>query len=219
MYKGKRLDPDTDGLSGIEYNDSEILHQFLTSLGKAIDAKDAGTGSHSSEVARIAEAIGWAMGITGQEIRWLHMAGLLHDVGKIGIPDSLLSKPGPLDEEEWEIIKTHPAKGEAIIRPVCEFSAPGSVADIVRHHHERFDGNGYPDGLREDAIPLGARIVAVADTISTMLQDRPYQSSQSFEKVAEEVLHCAGTAYDPDVVEAFLTIQDDIKHVLAEKKE
>ncbi|CCH49025.1 HD-GYP domain-containing protein [Pseudodesulfovibrio piezophilus] len=195
-------------------NEHEILHQFLISLGKAIDAKDAGTGSHSSEVARIAEAIGWAMGITGKEIRWLSMAGLLHDIGKIGIPDSILSKPGPLNDEEWEIIKTHPGKGEAIVRPVEEFGKKKSVADIVRHHHERFDGLGYPDGLMEEEIPLGARIVAVADSISTMLQDRPYQAGRNFDEAMEEILVCAGTRYDPDVVEALMSVREDIKHIL-----
>ncbi|MBI9080534.1 MAG: HD domain-containing protein, partial [Pseudodesulfovibrio sp.] len=144
LYKGNCLDPETSGLPALDQNDSETLHQFLRSLGNAIDAKDPGTRSHSGQVARVAEALGWAMGLSGQEVRWLHIAGHLHDIGKIGIPDAVLTKPGPLNDKEWELIFSHPAKGEAIVRPVAEFAKPGSVADMVLCHHERFDGLGYP---------------------------------------------------------------------------
>lgn len=218
MYNGNRLDPASGTPPALNPGDSETLHQFLASLSKAIDAKDSGTGYHSTEVARIAEAIGWAMGLSGNDIRWLYMAGLLHDIGKIGIPDSILSKPGLLDEVEWNVIRSHPIKGEAIVRPVGEFDRPGGVADMVRHHHERFDGGGYPDGLEGETIPLGARIIAVADTISTMMQDRPYSSASTFDETADEVLRLAGLNYDPDVVEAFMAVRDDIQHVLAGPK-
>lgn len=215
MYKGNRLDPDNDAPQALEQNDSEILHQLLTSLSKAIDAKDPGTGSHSMEVARVAEAIGWAMGLSGQEVRWLYTAGLLHDIGKIGIPSSVLTKPGPLSDEEWDVIITHPSQGSEIVRPVEEFGKPGSVADMVLHHHERWDGQGYPDELKGDAIPLGARIISVADVVSTMMQDRPYRPGSNFDKVAEEIIRCSGTAFDPDVVEAFVTVRADIEQLMS----
>jgi len=216
LYKGNSMNPDAAAVPAMERNDSETLHQFLRSLGNAIDAKDSGTGSHSEQVARVAEAIGWAMGLSGQEVRWLHIAGQLHDIGKIGIPDSLLSKAAPLDDEEWELIIAHPAKGAAIIRPVAEFATPGGVADMVLCHHERHDGQGYPAELKGDEIPLGARIISVADTLSTMMQNRPYRPGRSFTDAADEIAKCAGTAYDPDVVEVFLTVRDDIEHMMAE---
>lgn len=215
MYTGNRLDPDTEAVQALTQDDSEILHQFLASLSKAIDAKDPGTGFHSMEVARIAEAIGWAMGLSGQEVRWLHTAGLLHDIGKIGIPQSVLSKPGPLSDEEWRLIFTHPVQGADIVRPVQEFGKPGSVADMVLHHHERWDGQGYPDELRGEAIPLGARIIAVADVVSTLMQDRPYRAGVGFDKAAEEIVRCSGTAFDPDVVEVFVSVRDDIEQLMA----
>lgn len=201
----------TDSISG-----ADTLHQFLQSLGAAIDAKHPSTQSHSDQVARIAEAIGWAMGLPGELVRWLQMAGQLHDIGKIGIPDSVLTKAGPLNVEEWEIIFSHPAKGEAIVRPVAEFAKPGGVADIVRSHHERYDGGGYPSGLKGEDIPIGARIVAVADTLSTMMQERPYKNTKTYDEAVDEIVRCAGTAYDPDVVEAFLVVKGDIAHVLGE---
>lgn len=216
MYKGNSLNPDFAAAPAMEQNDSEILRQFLEALGNAIDAKDTATRSHSKEVAQVAEAIGWAMGLSGQEVRWLHIAGQLHDIGKIGIPDSVLSKAGPLDDEEWELIVAHPAKGDAIVRPVAEFSKPGSVADMVLYHHERHDGQGYPAELKGDEIPLGARIISVADTLSTMMQNRPYRPGRSFADAADEIMKCAGSAYDPDVVEAFLAVRDDIEHVMSE---
>lgn len=216
MYKGNSFDPDSSAVPALEQNDSETLHQFLRSLGNAIDAKDPGTRSHSGEVARVAEAIGWAMGLSGQEVRWLHIAGHLHDIGKIGIPDSVLTKPGSLDKEEWELIFSHPIKGDAIVRPVAEFATPGSVADMVLCHHERYDGEGYPQGLKGEDIPLGARIISVADALSTMMQDRSYRPGRPFEEAAAEIIRCSGTAYDPGVVEAFEVVRDDIEHVLAE---
>lgn len=215
MYKGNRLDPDAEALTALSSSDSETLHQFLIALGNAIDAKDRGTRHHSGEVARVAEAIGWAMGLSGCEVRWLHMAGLLHDIGKIGIPDSVLSKPAPLTDEEWEIIFSHPEKGDAIVRPVGEFGRPGSVADMVLHHHERFDGGGYPKGVKGNDIPLGARIISVADTLSTMMQDRPYRRGRTFDEAAAEISRCSGTVYDPEVVEAFMIVRDDIEHIMA----
>jgi HD-GYP domain-containing protein (c-di-GMP phosphodiesterase class II) len=214
LYKENSLTTDSTLSSALGQNDSETLHQFLKALGNAIDAKDAGTGSHSGQVGQIAEALGWAMGLSGQEVRWLHIAGHLHDIGKIGIPDTILAKSGPLNAEEWELIFKHPAKGDAIVRPVAEFAKPGSVADMVLCHHERYDGQGYPAKLKGKNIPLGARIISVADTLSTMMQDRPYRPGRSFAEAADEIIKCSGTAYDPNVVETFLTVRDDIEHVM-----
>ena len=214
MYKENSLNLSSATVSALGRNDSETLHQFLQSMGKAIDAKDSGTGSHSEEVGRVAEAIGWAMGLSGQDVRWLLIAGQLHDIGKIGIPDAVLTKAGPLNDEEWEMIISHPAKGEAIVRPVAEFAKPGSVADMVLCHHERYDGLGYPSGLKGNAIPLGARIISVADALSTIMQDRPYRAGRTFAEAVEEIARGAGTAYDSDVVEVFMAVRDDIEHMM-----
>jgi len=219
LYKGNSLDPDAMAFPTLEQDDSETLHQFLRSLGNAIDAKDPGTRSHSGQVAQIAEALGWAMGLSGQEVRWLHIAGHLHDIGKIGIPDAVLTKPGPLNDKEWELIFSHPAKGEAIVRPVAEFAKPGSVADMVLCHHERFDGLGYPAKLKGTDIPLGARIISVADTLSTIMQGRPYRPGRTFNEAADELARCAGKAFDPDVIEAFMAVRDDIEHMMTGNNE
>lgn len=186
----------------------ETLHQFAESLGEAIDAKDPCTSSHSEQVAEVSAIIAHAMDMPGHDVHLIHIAGHLHDIGKIGIPDAILKKSGLLTDKEWVHIRAHPEIGATIVRPVEAFSAPGGVADIILHHHERFDGSGYPNGLAGENIPLGARIIAVADSLSAMTQDRPYRKGRSFENAVSEITHCSGTLYDPAVVEAFLRVAD-----------
>jgi len=179
-----------------------IMHQFAESLGNAIDAKDANTSMHSDDVARVSRAIALVMGLTPGEADVIHVAGHLHDIGKIGVPDAVLKKQGPLDRREWLQIRKHPEAGADILRPVTALQTLG-VVDMVLHHHERYDGTGYPSGLKGTQIPLGARIIALADSLSAIMQNRPYREAQSFESAMAEIVRGSGTQFDPRVVEAF----------------
>ncbi len=187
------------------------IHQFAESLGNAIDAKDHYTCSHSEEVAVVARFLGLELGLEQERCELLHIAGHLHDIGKIGIPDSILKKSGGLTKEEYELIKKHPAMGAQIVAPVASVSGIDIVTDIILYHHERFDGKGYPFGLKGEAIPLEARIIAVADTISAMAGSRPYRDALPFTEIINEIHKCANSQFDPDVVSAFLSVSDRIE--------
>ena len=180
------------------------LHQLAESLGRAVDAKDAWTCSHSEEVAVISRLLALGMGLPPARVEMIHLAGHLHDIGKIGIPDAILQKPAPLTAQEREVIRRHPVIGESIVLPVTALGGRDGVARMIRHHHERFDGGGYPDGLRGDDIPLGARILAVADSLSAMMQVRPYKPAMDFARAESEILAQSGRMYDPAVVGVFL---------------
>lgn len=188
-------------------NHYEFLHQFAESLGNTVDARDSQTYNHSCEVAEVSYLLARAMGLTSAQAEAVHIAGHLHDIGKIGIPDSVLKKEGPLDADDWRWIKTHPEIGAKIVEPVQAFSGAGGIAEIINSHHERYDGSGYPNCLMGDEIPLGARIIAVADTLSALLQDRPYRRGTSFEAAVGEIIRCSATQFDPAVVKALREIQ------------
>jgi putative nucleotidyltransferase with HDIG domain len=179
-----------------------ILHQFAESLGFAIDAKDQNTRAHSDEVARIARLLALNMGLSETRAQIIHVAGHLHDIGKIGVPDEVLAKTGALTPSEWRVMRTHPQAGADILRPVAALCRLG-IVDMVLHHHERYDGTGYPHRLAGVEIPEGARIIALADTLSAMLQDRPYRRARTFASARDEIIRCSGTQFDPRVVEAF----------------
>jgi len=191
------------------------VHQFAESLSCIIDAKDHSTSCHSEEVAVMAQTIGLQMGLSAKAADILHVAGHLHDIGKVGIEDAILKKPGPLTPEEFEIVKRHPVIGAEIMAPVTTFSGKNGVVRMIRHHHERYDGLGYPDGLKGSEIPLGARIIAVADSLSAMLQDRPYRKAMSYEQALDEIVDCAGAQFDPKVVNAFFGVRNVIRLYLA----
>lgn len=195
------------------------VHQLAESLGNAIDAKDHCTRSHSEEVAVIAQAVGLQLGLSPRQADILHIAGHLHDIGKIGIPDSILKKQAPLTAEEYHIVKEHPAMGAEIMRPVACLSGENGITAMVLHHHERFDGKGYPSGLVGHDIPLGARIIAVADSLSAMLQDRPYRRARSYNEAVQEIADCSGSQFDPDIVGAFMEIRETIKGYLLSMRE
>ena len=186
-----------------------VLHQFAESLGFAIDAKDPYTSMHSDEVAEVSHTLALSMGLPPREADIIHVAGHLHDIGKIGVPDAVLKKNGPLTASEWKAIRKHPKAGADILRPVSALKSLG-VVEMVLYHHERYDGTGYPEGLRGPKIPLGARIIAVADSLSAMLQDRPYRSAKDFEGARQEIIRCTGTQFDPRVVRAFEKSSDII---------
>jgi putative nucleotidyltransferase with HDIG domain len=179
--------------------------QTIRALAEAIDAKDAYTRGHSERVAVYASRIADRMGLRKELIERIYFAGLLHDVGKIGIPDAIITKPDRLTREEYEEIKKHPEIGAKILEPV-EFLH--SIVPCVRHHHEWFDGStsGYPDRLAGDQIPLPSRVIVVADTVEAMTSDRPYRKALSVDIVIEEMHKYSGTQFDPVVVEAFLEL-------------
>lgn len=170
-------------------------------LAAAIDAKDPYTRGHSERVARFSMAIGKHLDLAPDELRTLRISALLHDVGKIGIDDRILRKPGALNDDEFEVMKTHPAKGAAIMGGVAQ------LIDIVpgmKYHHEKWAGGGYPDGLKEIEIPMQARIVAIADTFDAMTTNRPYQKAMELDYVVEKIASFSGTRFDPRVVQAFI---------------
>jgi diguanylate cyclase (GGDEF)-like protein len=175
----------------------------LTALHGLIAARDVGTGTHSERVRVYAVAVARAYGIPEDDLRDIEHGVMLHDIGKIGIPDSILLKPGPLSPDEWKVMRTHPEVGRRMVEHI-PFLA-GAVP-IVYHHHERWDGTGYPDGLRGEGIPLGARIFAVADALDAMTFDRPYSRAVTVEAAREEIARCSGTHFDPAVVSTFLAI-------------
>lgn len=177
----------------------DVIH----ALAFAIDEKDPYTHDHSKNVARYAIAIGKEMGLSEEEINILEQASLLHDLGKIGIPDYILTKPGRLSPQEWEEIKQHPLKGAKIIEPL-EF-LNGDVK-LILQHHEKFDGKGYPNGIKGKSISLGARIMAVADSLDAMSKNRPYRKALTKQKIIIELKKGAGTQFDPKVVDALLKL-------------
>jgi putative two-component system response regulator len=185
-------------------HDEKLKFRAIRLLAATIDAKQHYTADHSRRVAAIAEVIGRAMTLAPTEMCYLEMAALVHDVGKIGVPDSLLNKQGELTEYEWVTMRTHPAKGAEIVGQVEELAY---VSDIVRHHHERIDGTGYPDRLRGESIPLLARIVAVADAYESMTSDRVYRARLSVQEARRRLCEGAGTQFDPEVVEALIQTQ------------
>ena len=173
----------------------------VKALAMSIDQKDHYTHFHSEKVTRYAVAIAREMNLEEEIIRKIELASQVHDLGKIGIRDYILSKPGKLTPEEWEEIKSHTSRGAAILEPL-EFL--DGIIDLVRQHHERSDGKGYPNGLKEKDILIGARIMAVADSFDAMTSDRPYRPAMSRPEAIGEIKNCSGTIYDPGVVEAFL---------------
>ncbi len=179
----------------------------LETLGEAIDVRDAYTGGHSQRIARFAEAIGQALGSPAEMLGHIRTAAMLHDIGKIGIPDSILLKPGRLQEREMEIMKSHSLIGARLLRTA---GFPDEVISIVRHLHERHDGQGYPGGLKGEQIPLGSRILAVADTYEAMTSDRIYRAALSAEDAIAELTVYSGVQFEPAVVDAFVSIHQTL---------
>lgn len=176
-------------------------HDLILCIVSALEARDSYTSFHSSRVAEMVEALCRFLNITGDEEELYHISAHLHDVGKIGIRDDVLLKAGRLNDEEWEIMKSHSEKGYEILKKAKLFE---DVAGIVRGHHERWDGKGYPDGLAGTQIPLGSRIIAIADSIDAMISDRPYRKGMDVSICKSEIEKNAGIMYDPDVAKAAL---------------
>ena len=177
--------------------------ETIRALANSIDAKDPYTRGHSQRVGDISVEIGRELGLTERELKMLQYGGILHDIGKIGIKEKVLGKSAPLTDEEYEYMKTHPLLGVGIIDPI-EFLK--GVKPIIRGHHERWDGKGYPDGLAGDAIDVGARIVNVADSYDAMVTHRPYNNPMTWEQAVARLKQIAGSQHDPKVTEAFLAV-------------
>jgi response regulator RpfG family c-di-GMP phosphodiesterase len=170
----------------------------IKSLSSALEAKDDYTRGHSERVSRISGEVARSLGIGREEARRIRLAAWLHDIGKIGVRESVLLKPGPLTEDEYRLVQTHPVVGEQILGPVL---LDAGTVRIVRHHHEHYGGNGYPDALRASAIPLGARVLAVADAFDALTSDRPYRAKLSPESAMQVLRAGAGEQWQPTLVE------------------
>ena len=175
----------------------------LLALVRALDAREHETSDHSQRVVKYTEAIAERLSLRGPELEEIGRGALLHDIGKIGVPDAVLLKPAKLTTEEWKEMRRHPDIGYDMIRSIEFLNTP---AAIVLSHQERFDGRGYPRCLRGEEIHIGARIFAVADTLDAMTSDRPYRKGTTFENAVDEIQRCAGSQFDPEVVRAFMDI-------------
>jgi putative nucleotidyltransferase with HDIG domain len=186
--------------------DEELLITARTLL-QVVDLIDHYTYSHSLRVASLADCIALKMGLRTELRKTLHDGALLHDVGKIGVGKYILCKEGPLSDDEWLLLKRHPLIGYEMLE---NMGYSNGVLSIVRHHHEHYDGKGYPDGLKGEEIPFLARIISVADSFDAMTTKRPYRSAYSTYKTLEEIKQCSGSQFDPDVA---ATINNELKYV------
>jgi putative nucleotidyltransferase with HDIG domain len=182
-----------------------LSKELVLAFANALDAKSPWTMGHSERVSSLSLAIAKEMQFNEDDMEMLKIGSLLHDIGKLGTYDIILEKTEPLTEKEWELIKMHPVKGADILNPVGQLR---KVIPIIKYHHERFDGTGYPEGLKDQDIPLSARILCVADTFDALIADRPYKRAMEREQACAYVKQEAGTHFDPDVVKAFLRVFD-----------
>jgi putative nucleotidyltransferase with HDIG domain len=184
-----------------------LFYNTVETLVRTIQAKDQYTAGHSTRVSRYALMIADKLGLSTKEKHQLYLAAMLHDIGKIGVPDDLLNRPGNLTAEEMERVRSHVQVGASMIEMLGEMHP---IVPLIRHHHECYDGSGYPDGLRGDQIPLVSRIIAVADMYDAMTSDRPYRKRRSHQFAVDEILQATGNKIDPRVTEAFLSVLKDI---------
>ena len=180
---------------------SETLVQALRAIISTLEEKDTYTHGHSIRVAEYSVLLGSELGFTQEQLRELELAALFHDIGKIGIPDHVLLKPARLSKAEFEIMKSHPVRSAKILEKISAFE---KILPGIKHHHERFDGLGYPDGLKGDEIPLYARIILIADTYDAMTSTRPYRLALDRKIAFEELERCSGTQFDEKLVKCFI---------------
>ena len=174
--------------------------QTIETLRSVVETRDSETRGHSERVSKLAAAIAQRMNLSEEEVEQIRTAGLFHDIGKIGVPDAVLLKRGPLTDEEFDEIKKHPVHGEMILSTYSPFT---KLLPIIRGHHERMNGNGYPDGLKDEEICIGARIIAVADSFDAMISNRTYRLGLGLDKALEELDRCKGSQFDAVVVDCF----------------
>jgi putative nucleotidyltransferase with HDIG domain len=182
---------------------SSLCGAVVATISALLDARDGSTSAHSRAVAECAVQVADQLGLAGADLEAVRVGALLHDVGKIAVSDALLQKAGPLTDEEWLEMREHPATAQRLLGGL---PLPEDSVRAIRHHHERFDGRGYPDGLSAERIPLAARIIAVADAYHAMTSDRPYRGRLSLAQARAEIQRCAGSHFCPRVVDAFLSV-------------
>jgi putative nucleotidyltransferase with HDIG domain len=190
-----------------EYKDdlSKAYMQTIDTLRNVVETRDKETKGHSERVSALASVLAEEMGLSAEVVEKIRVAGLFHDIGKIGVKDSILLKNGSLTNDEFEEIKRHPTEGEHILTDYSPFK---DLLSIIRHHHERYDGRGYPDGLKGEEICLGARIIAVADSFDAMISNRAYRKGLGFDATMAEIERCKGAQFDPIVVDALYRLID-----------
>jgi putative nucleotidyltransferase with HDIG domain len=181
------------------------LLDTVAALALAIDAKDHYTLCHSQAVSRLAAQIARQLGLSDTQVEEVRLGGILHDIGKVGVPERVLNKPSRLTPEEYNLMKSHTLLGEKILEPLKSKAVEG-IRGIVHSHHERVDGTGYPDQLKSENIPLGARIVTVAESFHRMVSNVVYRRGRSVEEAVAELRRCSGTQFDPKIVEAFIRL-------------
>jgi putative nucleotidyltransferase with HDIG domain len=180
---------------------SAAVIEAISTLALAVDAKDPYTQGHSQKVADYSALLAEELGLREEEVEAVRLGALLHDVGKVGIPAAILGKNGPLDPDEWEIMKEHARLGSRLLEPLASVA---HIRRMVCHHHEMFDGSGYPDRLAGEDIPLGARIIAIADAYDTITSDRTYNKARTPSEAVAELTRCANTQFDPELVRLFV---------------
>jgi len=188
-------------IASLEENQREQVLSMACTLVSLVDLRDSYTGGHSNRVAEYNRGTAVTLGLSYSNTNDIVMAGLLHDIGKIGVPDHVLLKKGKLTDEEFELIKKHPEFGWMALKSVRAFE---EVSLMLLHHHERIDGRGYPGKLKGAQIPLGAKIIAVSDSFDALTTNRPYRTARSWGEALEELDRCRGTQFEPDVLDAFL---------------
>jgi diguanylate cyclase (GGDEF)-like protein/putative nucleotidyltransferase with HDIG domain len=189
-------------VGGVRGSAEATAHQdAVAGLAVALLERDRYTGEHSEFVVDLAARVARSLGLDEEEVSRVRTAALLHDIGKVGVPDSVLHKDGPLSDAEWMLMREHPAIGERVLRAIPGL---GGVARIVRHEHERFDGGGYPDGLSGEQIPIGSRIILACDAYHAMTSDRPYRAAMPHSDAIRELAKSAGTQFDPQVTEMLI---------------
>jgi HD-GYP domain-containing protein (c-di-GMP phosphodiesterase class II) len=181
--------------------DLEIYHDIIESLAAALDAKDVYTSGHSTRVGNMAYNLGIKLGIDEHNLNMIHIAGHLHDIGKIGVPDRILNKEGSLDSEEWALMKNHSEIGFNILIKATSLK---EISHIVLHHHEKWNGTGYPKELKKQEIPLGSRIIALCDSIDAMRSNRPYRKTITNDECYMEIIKNKGIMYDPDITDCLI---------------
>jgi HD-GYP domain-containing protein (c-di-GMP phosphodiesterase class II) len=197
--------PDLLRIKQLEEQTSALRNSVICAFNQLLDLKDLNTGVHSTRLAEWGMRVGQEMGLEEAELQNLEVAALLHDIGKVGIPDSILRKPGRLDPEEYALMKKHPEYGWAVLRMLPGFER--AALDIL-HHHESFDGKGYPAGLKDTEIPVVSRIVCVIDAFDAMVSSRPYRKGLPYEEAVRRLNEASGTQFDPVVVQSFLSFAE-----------
>ncbi|WP_160691740.1 HD-GYP domain-containing protein [Clostridium sp. C2-6-12] len=181
--------------------DLELYHDIIESLAAALDAKDVYTSGHSTRVGNMAYDLGIKLGIDEHNLHMIHIAGHLHDIGKIGVPDNILKKEGKLNSEEWKLMQSHSEIGYNILKKANSLR---DISHIVLYHHEKWNGTGYPRGLKNEEIPIGSRIIALCDSIDAMRSNRPYRKIVSNNECYMEIIKNKGIMYDPEITDCLI---------------